>query len=151
MDGLQPPQPEALCVKLYELEVMDDQIQNSIYQIQTMAIAMGDGIGIHISIYLTIISAYLVVSYLVADKLTTLQISIATGIYIVAYTFQCIILISYFRAISMAAVALNELNPELGAGLPQRFGGGYIGLIILVAGLVAPLWFMWSVRRGEAR
>jgi len=130
---------------------MDDQIQNSIYQIQTMAIAMGDGLGIHISIYLTIISAYLVVSYLVADKLTTLQISIATGIYIVAYTFQCIILISYFRAISMAAVALNEMNPELGAGLPQRFGSGYIGLIILMAGLVAPLWFMWSVRRGDAR
>jgi hypothetical protein len=130
---------------------MDDQIQNSIYQIQTMAIAMGDGLGIHVSIYLTIISAYLVVSYLVADKLTTLQISIATGIYIVAYTFQSIVLISYFRAISMAAGALNELNPELGAGLPQRFGGGYIGLIILVAGLVAPLWFMWSVRRGEAQ
>ena len=141
----------ALCVNLYRFKVMDDQTQNTIYQIQTMAIAMGDGMGTHISIYLTIISAYLIVSYLAADKLTTIQISIATGIYVVAYTFQCIVLVSYFRALSMAAKALTELSPDLGAGFPQKLGSSYIGVFILVAGLVASLWFMWSVRRGDAR
>ena len=90
-----------------------------VYQIQTMAIALGDGMGTHISIYLTIISAYLVVSYLVAAKLTTLQISIATGIYVVAYTFQSIVLISYFRSLSMAAAALNELAVKLHPKLTQ--------------------------------
>ena len=130
---------------------MDSQTSDTIYQIQALAVAMGDGMGTHISIYLTIISAYLIVSYLVADKLTTLQISIATGVYVVAYSFQCIVLIAYFRALSKAASRLKELSPELGAGLPQQLGGNYIGLLILIAGLIAPLWFMWSVRRGQSR
>ena len=130
---------------------MDPEISLTLYQIQTLAVAMGDGLGTHISIYLTIISAYLIVSYLVAEKLTALQISIATGIYVVAYTFQSLTLVSYFRALSMASEAINALDSEMGAGLPQRLGGGYLGLFILIVGFIAPLWFMWSVRRGDSR
>ena len=130
---------------------MESQIQLTLYQIQSLAVAMGDGLGTHISIYLTIISAYLVASYLVADKLTALQISIATGVYIVAYAFQCIVLIAYFSSISKAVSRINELNPEIAAGFPQQVGAGYIALLIMIAGLIAPLWFMWSVRRGQSR
>ena len=129
---------------------MDPQGIDSLADLALLAAALADGLGTHISIYLSIISAYLICSYLVADKLTTLQVSIATGVYLVAYVFQALILVAYVRRIGLVFDRIEEFNLQQ-AGFAEAMGVSYIGFVVLTAGLVAPLWFMWSVRRGDSR
>lgn len=109
-----------------------------------------DAIGTHISIYLTLISAYLVASYLVGKKLTNLQVSVATSIYVVAYIFQALILATLFRSGLIAMGAYRENYSMVSTFVFDGISGSiYIGAIVMLAILLSSLWFMWSVRHSE--
>ena len=123
----------------------------SLADLAMIATALVDAFGTHVSIYLTIISAYLITSYLVAEKLTRLQISIATGVFIVAYAFQSLLLVATALRINSVTTRMAQLNSDLGLGIATQYGLMEIGAVVLIAGLIAPLWFMVSVRRGDKR
>lgn len=108
-----------------------------------------DAMGTHISIYLTVVSAYLAISYVVGKKLTNLQISIATAIYITAYVFESIVIFAIFNSAIFALEKYQELNPSASASVIQSTGAIYLGCLILAAILVSSIWFMLSVRYSE--
>lgn len=111
--------------------------------------ALADVLGTHASIFLTLISGYLVVAYLVGEKLTRLQVSIATAIYIVAATYEGLFLASTFRALVLARESYLKLEPAFSDSAFVVVRGDQIGLVVLFAGVLAPLWFMWSVRHAK--
>ena len=109
-----------------------------------------DAIGTHISIYLTIISAYLVASYLVGKKLTTPQVSVATAIYIIAYVFEALILAALFRSATVAQQAYRENYSVVSSFVfDGALASAYIGGIIALGILFSSLWFMRSVRQPK--
>lgn len=109
-----------------------------------------DAIGTHISILLTIISAYLIASYLVGRKLTSLQVSVATSIYIVAYIFEAIILTVLFISTAVASQRYRERYSVVSTFVFESVASiGYVGAIIMLAILISSLWFMWSVRHSK--
>ena len=115
-------------------------------QLSQLLAWLSDALGTHISIYLTIVTGYIIVAYLVGTKLTRLQVAIATGIYLVAYIFESLILTTIIRTIGKQSSQLLLLDPAVAIGMMAQARAPYIGLVILIAGLIAPLWFMWSVR-----
>ena len=110
---------------------------------------MGDGIASHIAIYLTLISGYLIVAFLAGNKLSKVQVSIATALYTLAYLFQSLMLLAYFRAAGRAIDYYQTLHPTAGVGLIGDLGGGYLGLIVVILVYIASIWFMWNVRRAK--
>jgi len=124
----------------------------AITQAELLLIMIGqvDAIGTHISIFLTIISAYLIVSYLVGRKLTSLQVSVATSIYIVSYIFEAIILAGLYRTMINSVQAYRErfsvINPT---SIDSITVASYVGVMIIIAILLSSLWFMWGVRHSE--
>jgi hypothetical protein len=119
-------------------------------QLSQLLASLSDALGTHISIYLTIVTGYIIVAYLVGTKLTRLQVAIATGIYLVAYIFESLILTTIIRTIGKQSSQLLLLDPAVAIGMMAQARAPYIGLVILIAGLIAPLWFMWSVRHPKS-
>lgn len=112
-----------------------------------ITIAQVDALGTHISIYLSVVSAYLLTAYLVGKKLTTLQVSVATFVYIIAYLFEALLLMVMSRTLGNSMKSYSErysvINPS---SIDIVFIVPYIGLILGLMVLGASLWFMWSVR-----
>ena len=119
------------------------------YDVAAIIMMMGDGIASHIAIYLTLISGYLIAAFLAGNRLSKVQVSIATALYTLAYLFQTLMLFAYFRAAGRAIDHYQTLVPATGAGLIGDAGGGYLGLIVVVLVYIASIWFMWNVRRAK--
>ena len=111
--------------------------------------ALSDVLGTHTAIFLTLISGYLVVAYLAGAKLTRLQVSIATTIYIVAAAYEGLFMASIFRAMALARESYLKLDPSFSDSIFVAVRGEQIGFTVLWAGVLAPLWFMWSVRHPK--
>jgi hypothetical protein len=119
-------------------------------ELALIGIGQADAIGTHMSIYLTIVSAYLIAAYLVGRKLTSAQVTVATSIYIVAYIFEAAILAALFRSMTIAMQSYNERFSMISSFVLNVISGSnYIGVTILFAILSSSLWFMWSVRHPE--
>lgn len=110
---------------------------------------IGDGIASHIAIYLTLISGYLIAAFLAGNRLSKVQVSIATALYTLAYLFQSLMLLAYFRAAGRAIDHYQTLSPATGVGLIGDVGGAYLGLIVVILVYIASIWFMWNVRRAK--
>ncbi len=113
--------------------------------------AQSDALGTHIAIFLTLVTAYLVVAYLVGTKLTRAQVSVATSIYLIAYIFESIIMMAIFRSVINGIQRYRErftvYDPE---SIYSIVAAGYIGVAILTLILMASLWFMWSIRHPKS-
>jgi hypothetical protein len=108
------------------------------------------------AIYLTIISAYLVTAYIAGDKLTRPQVFIATT----TYLFGAAVVVATLGVImgGMEMVRLNIAGTWVEYGRPelaQRHDLSDMALmslswwIVMVIGILAPLYFMWSVRHPK--
>lgn len=126
----------------FEAEILRNDVAGNI-------LMMGDGIASHIAIYLTLISGYLIAAFLAGDRLSKVQVSIATALYTLAYLFQSLILLAYFRTASRSIGYYQTLNPTSGVGLIGDVGGGYLGLTVVILVYIASIWFMWNVRHGN--
>ena len=102
--------------------------------------------------YFTLVSAYLVVAYLVGAKLDKAQNLIVTGLYVV-WTVG-IIQSQYSTSIQMVGITGQLLSSE-STFLPPDVGtqtqaGVYSFLVVQILGLLASLYFMWTVRRPKS-
>jgi hypothetical protein len=111
------------------------------------------------AVYLTIITAYLVAAYVAGDKLTRPQAFIAT----VTYIFGAAVIV-YSLVLNMEGlltVRANVADTWLEYGKverAQRNDVAELGLLrllgpawrtLMVLGIFAPLYFMWSVRHPK--
>lgn len=113
-------------------------------------IGQADALGTHISIYLSVVSAYLITAYLVGKKLSTFQVSVATFIYIIAYVFEALFLIGMSRMLVNTVKGYSEQYSVINSSsIDIAFISPYIGIILGLTVLGASLWFMWSVRHPK--
>lgn len=96
--------------------------------------------------FFTLVSAYVVAAYLVADKLSRLQLAIVTALYVV-WTFSNSGAV--WNAIRACRYYLSSLD-EMGATLPDDISIPVtLAYLFIVQGgsILASLYFMWSRRR----
>ena len=122
------------------------------YELGEMLYNTYDGLWQGSQMYFTLVSAYLVIAYLVGAKLDKAQNLIVTGLYVV-WTVG-IIQSQYSTSIQMVGITHQLLSSE-STFLPAEVGtqtqaGVYTFLIVQVLGLLASLYFMWTVRRSRS-
>jgi hypothetical protein len=99
--------------------------------------------------YFALVSAYLLVAYLAGTKLTTFQLAIVNTLFllwiagIVAGTFSAL------EATVIIESRLDAMGSEFGVGRGAE--GLYNFIVIQVGGVVASLFFMWSVRHPREK
>lgn len=104
--------------------------------------------------YFTLVSAYLVVAWLVGTKLTRGQYVIVTALYL--FWVVGIIQTQVFTGLSTvnlaASLASNHgiLMREYGSGAAMLIGI-YSFTLVMVCGVFASLYFMWSIRHPNSR
>ena len=103
--------------------------------------------------YFTLVSAYLVVAWLVGTKLTRGQYFIVTALYLfwVAGIIQTQVFtgMSTVNLASSIASQNSVLLREYGSGAAM-FIGIYSFTVVMVGGVLASLYFMWSIRHPKA-
>ena len=121
------------------------------YELGEMLYNTYDGLWQGSQMYFTLVSAYLIVAYLVGAKLNRAQNAIVTGLYCV-WTIG-LIQSQYSTSVQMIGITdqllssnSSFLSNDVGA---QTQAGVYTFLIVQMLGLVASLYFMWSVRRAD--
>ena len=105
--------------------------------------------AIELSVYLTLVSAYLVVAYIAAEKLTSLQLTIVNILYTVMASMTGFTSAYYYaRAISFQEELL-ELRPnELIISTSVLKMSIWIYGAVLFAGISASVYFMIASRRS---
>jgi hypothetical protein len=116
------------------------------YEYMDLAYSGFSGAETVVSLWIAILSGYLVVAYAIGSKLTRLQVTVLN----IAYSVWSIYLalsgtLSLIRARSYLMFAA-ELDPQLSSPVAY-FVHGYVSISLLL--WLTSLWFMWSVRHAE--
>ena len=100
-----------------------------------------------VALYLSIVSGYLLVAYLAGTKLTWVQTGIISVLFVAGAGLQGWGLLSYQLANEEYMTAKAMISPltEYQQGIANS-GGGKIIASVMATGVVAALYFMWSVR-----
>ena len=104
--------------------------------------------GSILGIFLSLISAYLIVAYLVGSTLTRVQ-SLTVNVLFLVAGITCTIASTAF--LSRAAFLLQFTDPKYrspGTGFIPI--APYIALVLFILGIVASLKFMWDVRHPKS-
>ena len=102
--------------------------------------------------YFTLVSAYLVVAWLVGKKLTQGQYLIVTALYL--FWVAGIIQTQVFTGLSTLQLASSITSQGVfllkgyGSGTPMIIGI-YSFTVVMVCGVFASLYFMWSIRHQK--
>ncbi len=101
--------------------------------------------------YFTLVSAYLAVAYLVGAKLTKGQNLVVTGLYLV--WIAGVIQAQYTTSTQTMRIS-DELILISSTILPaadkaQTQAGIFSFIVVQVFGVIASLWFMWSLRHHK--
>lgn len=112
-------------------------------------VVMLDVLGTHLSIYLTIISGYLIVAYMVGKKLSRLQVSLISILYFAAALFEALLMVAISSSMIGIIEYLVSVDDRIDDSFVQSLGGQGLGLTVLIAALLLPLWFMWNIRREK--
>ena len=100
--------------------------------------------------YFTLVSAYLAASYLVGANLTRAQASIISILYLVWVTV--VVLGQVTSGLSLMSIenALHEMNSIALPYGARSLLSMYLFMFVQIAGVLASLWFMWSIRHPKA-
>ena len=110
-----------------------------------------DSMGNCFTIYLSIVSGFLIVAYLVGEKLTLPQTLIIGVLFVFGAGLQVWGIHAYGVAIREYLEQKAVLSPltEYQEGILND-NGGTIFAILMAVGIVASIYFMWSVRHPKA-
>ena len=124
----------------YELESLRQGTLQSV-----MAIA--DVQATHVSIYLTIVFAYIVVAYIAGSNLTRFQLAIATFIFVAACLWELMMITTLGQGATEVGRELLQ-SAEVQPILDESARKWFIR-ILWSSGMLAALVFMWSVRHPK--
>ena len=102
-----------------------------------------------LAIYLTVTSGYLIVAFLVGERLTRPQVGLISLLYILVSSFT-----SYtFYAMSMRAMYYNSKQIPIDPDVPIYGSTAFVTSfsVFLALGIIASLKFMWDVRRHKVK
>jgi hypothetical protein len=123
------------------------------YEITEVLYSQYDTLWEASQMYFTLVSAYLIVAYLVGEKLNLSQHFIVTALYVVwaAGLIQTQVTTG-LGALRVAGIIESQREYLLGAAgdnLALRLGI-FSFTVVMILGLAASLYFMWSIRRPKA-
>lgn len=102
----------------------------------------------HLTIYLTLVFAYCAAMYVAGVNLDTLQVTIATVLFVVAAEFQILTMAAWVNSTHSVIATLTDLVPSFEPpGLLEI--SQVVGLIIWNVGILASLVFVWRVRNHK--
>jgi hypothetical protein len=100
-----------------------------------------------LGLYLSIISGYLIIAYLVGAKLTRVQASIVTTLFAFASVSVSLWFAAWWGRALEFAMEAKQLNPSRQVdNSPEAI---MVFTLMLWLGIVASLYFMWSVRHPK--
>ena len=117
------------------------------YELLDLMASMEAHMATQFSLYLTVISAYMVVAYLAGEKLTRVQVWIASVLMLFAAGGQTWALYTTTGRVMEYLQLKQEYSPLTNYEL-NFAANSYTWVFILSFGIVAALYFMWGVRRG---
>jgi len=99
------------------------------------------------ALYLSILSGYLIIAYLVGRKLSRTQVIILSTMFVFASSFCTLVLTVWWQRALEFALEAQAINPE-------RIVSNSKDAVRMVAalfslGILASLYFMWNVRHAE--
>lgn len=124
----------------FEIEVIRHQIIERIVLTQDLAAS-------HIAIYLSIVSAFMVIAFVAGKKLSRTQVSIATMAFVFANLMESALIRGSSRAVVKNVRELQELSSGYSPSIAAELWP-YLGTGLFFFGLVGPLWFMFDVRKN---
>ena len=103
--------------------------------------------GTTLALYFSVLSGYLVVSYLIGNKLTTMQNTLISGLFVI-FGILCVIgTVAYLgRAAFLLQFTDETYRSPLSDFIPYT---PLLSAAILLIGVVACLKFMWDVRHPK--
>jgi hypothetical protein len=106
--------------------------------------------AVSFTIYLTLVSGYLVVGYLAGTRLSALQTGIVSALFVAGTGLQTWGIQQYQVAISELLNAKSEITPltPFQASVASN-GASDMFAALMAAGIVASLFFMWSIRHPK--
>ena len=99
--------------------------------------------------YFTLVSAYLVVSYLVGAKLTRAQVIVVTSLYLVWIASVVFGQVSAGATYTQLQVALSEMGSIAVGHVDEAPISMLAFSLVQFVGVIASLWFMSSVRHPK--
>jgi hypothetical protein len=96
--------------------------------------------------YFTLVSGYLIVGYLVGAKLTRAQASVISTLYLVWVIGTVIGQVTAGSTYMQLQMALSELDSLAVSNTGETPATLFAFWLFQFLGIVASLWFMWSVR-----
>lgn len=108
--------------------------------------AVENGVSV-LTLYISVFTGYVVAAYGVGARLTSTQCIIATGAYIVFGGYTLWGSTIWINAAYRVAKELEDSRPEL---LLIDLNPAFVSFILLSAGILGGLKFMWDVRHPKA-
>ena len=112
------------------------------------AVAMADVQASHIAIYLTIIFAYISVAYIAGSKLSRLQLTLTTFLFVAASIREIFAIATLAHVIITKNSQLVELTGRSTTEIGLQHSPWWPAAI-WSTGVLAALLFMWSVRHSK--
>ena len=98
------------------------------------------------ALYLTLVSGFLIVAYLVGDKLTEWQAAIVTSGFVLSTSLFTLAAYGYG---SRAILLIGETSEQYRSGITMSYPALWAYIFIFILGILACLKFMWDVRHPK--
>jgi hypothetical protein len=100
-----------------------------------------------LGLYLSVLTGYLIMAYLVGDKLTRPQVLIVTVLYVCATTIITLWFFAWWSRALEFAMEAKQLNPD--RQVANSVQAAWSITVMLFMAIVASLYFMWSIRHPK--
>jgi hypothetical protein len=120
------------------------------YEILDLAKSAIDSMNSSFSLYLSIVSGYLIVAYFVGSNLNRVQTVIIGILFIAGASLQAWAMSAYQIAIQEYVAAKVDISPltEYQTIIASNHAGHWIAFL-MVCGIIASLYFMWDIRHPK--
>ncbi len=99
------------------------------------------------ALYLSILSGYLIIAYLIGRKLSRTQVIILSTMFLFASAFCTLVLTTWWQRALEFALEAQAINPERTVTNSQE--GVRMVAVLFSLGILSSLYFMWNVRHSE--
>ena len=117
------------------------------YEMADLLTGLVDGTIASFQLYISLIIAFLVATYLTANRMTGTQIVIVSTLFSIAALLTAWATYSYMTRAVPLADQMEVLNPDTRYGA-QPWARDMLG-ILMILGILASLKFMWDVRHHK--
>lgn len=121
------------------------------YEILELTYSILDSMATVFAVYLTILTGYLIVAYLIGRQLDTSQVCVINTLFVAITVVQVYSVYNYaveVESLLQMKAQLSDLTPFQHA-MSQQYSM-YMTALLMLFGVVASLYFFWNIRQAKA-